>query len=318
MNLTYGVQVDDLTKTCTACQKDLPLKDFFPHKNERLGVGGHCRVCTCSDAKLRRNDPETYRKLVEARAAAKLAAKLAAPVPDTKTCTKCLKDLSLTSFTPHKRGLYGVRARCWECEGAEAKAYRAKIGLDVYNEKRRKVWAENPLSEEKRKEAADRARAWYEDHREERLNDWATRGHSKEERAAAVKRAEQWALKHPNQVRESRRRAYILNCVRLRARDSARAALYSSSDFTFEDWESILEEHCHLCAYCLKSGVPLTMDHIEPISKGGSHTRMNIVPACRSCNSSKYNRPIFLMAGRSPPSRNLLSANMDAPPGRKD
>jgi 5-methylcytosine-specific restriction endonuclease McrA len=52
------------------------------------------------------------------------------------------------------------------------------------------------------------------------------------------------------------------------------------------DWERLKARHDHRCAYCLKAA-PLTMDHVVPLSRGGWHAIGNILPACRSCNSSK-------------------------------
>jgi len=60
----------------------------------------------------------------------------------------------------------------------------------------------------------------------------------------------------------------------------------SISDFTLEDWIELLEQYGYLCAYC-HSTSKLTMDHVVPLSKGGPHTKDNIVPACQPCNSRK-------------------------------
>ena len=47
------------------------------------------------------------------------------------------------------------------------------------------------------------------------------------------------------------------------------------------------------CAYCNKpTEMDTELDHVIPRSKGGSHCLSNIVPACRSCNRSKYNYPM--------------------------
>lgn len=43
------------------------------------------------------------------------------------------------------------------------------------------------------------------------------------------------------------------------------------------------------CHYCSKSFQyhELTIDHVVPLSKNGSHSKDNVVFACHSCNSSK-------------------------------
>lgn len=43
------------------------------------------------------------------------------------------------------------------------------------------------------------------------------------------------------------------------------------------------------CAYC-GSTENITMDHVIPISRGGTHGIGNLVPACLSCNNSKLDK----------------------------
>jgi 5-methylcytosine-specific restriction endonuclease McrA len=59
------------------------------------------------------------------------------------------------------------------------------------------------------------------------------------------------------------------------------------SDLTPAQWLQILAAYDHRCVYCGRKMRRLTQDHITPLSKGGSHTFSNVVPACRSCNSRK-------------------------------
>lgn len=46
------------------------------------------------------------------------------------------------------------------------------------------------------------------------------------------------------------------------------------------------------CCYCGKSDVKLTIDHIVPISRGGTNSLNNIALACGHCNSSKGNKTL--------------------------
>ncbi|KKK97016.1 hypothetical protein LCGC14_2657020, partial [marine sediment metagenome] len=59
------------------------------------------------------------------------------------------------------------------------------------------------------------------------------------------------------------------------------------SDFTVKQWRAKLLAYDNRCAYCGVQDSALTQDHIRPLSKGGHHTIVNIVPACKSCNSRK-------------------------------
>lgn len=58
------------------------------------------------------------------------------------------------------------------------------------------------------------------------------------------------------------------------------------NDFTKQDWKESLKHFNYRCAYC-DSTEHLEQEHIRPLTRGGSHTKSNIIPACRSCNSSK-------------------------------
>ena len=64
---------------------------------------------------------------------------------------------------------------------------------------------------------------------------------------------------------------------------------------TSQEWIDILKEYHFRCAYC---GCEFTLfnketrDHVIPISKGGDNIKENIVPACQSCNSKKWNKII--------------------------
>jgi 5-methylcytosine-specific restriction endonuclease McrA len=53
----------------------------------------------------------------------------------------------------------------------------------------------------------------------------------------------------------------------------------------------LLEVFEGLCAYCAATAD--TWDHIVPVSKGGETRPSNIVPCCRSCNSSKHDSDVW-------------------------
>ena len=46
------------------------------------------------------------------------------------------------------------------------------------------------------------------------------------------------------------------------------------------------------CAYCGATGTPLQRDCVLPVARGGRYTVGNVVPACPSCNSSKWHSEV--------------------------
>ncbi len=91
------------------------------------------------------------------------------------------------------------------------------------------------------------------------------------------------------------RRWWRANPDKIKARNERRRARKHGApvvDLTLADWQAILVEHNHCCAYCGATGVRLEKDHVVPFVRSGSHTKSNIVPACRRCNASKNHRTV--------------------------
>ena len=59
-------------------------------------------------------------------------------------------------------------------------------------------------------------------------------------------------------------------------------------DLSDEQWTA-LKTAWGGCAYCGVTDKPLQRDCVLALSRGGRYTLDNIVPACRSCNTSKCN-----------------------------
>jgi 5-methylcytosine-specific restriction endonuclease McrA len=68
------------------------------------------------------------------------------------------------------------------------------------------------------------------------------------------------------------------------------------STLTREEWEEVVRVanfKCHICGrkVSLEIGSPqrLSLDHIEPMSRGGNNVKNNVAPAHRVCNQSRNN-----------------------------
>ncbi|NEO02874.1 MAG: HNH endonuclease, partial [Moorea sp. SIO3I7] len=70
--------------------------------------------------------------------------------------------------------------------------------------------------------------------------------------------------------------------------------------YGYELREYLLEKWNRKCAYCGATGTQLEIEHIKPLSKGGSNRVSNLTIACHSCNQAKSNQDIELFLSKKP------------------
>jgi 5-methylcytosine-specific restriction endonuclease McrA len=180
----------------------------------------------------------------------------------------------------------------------EAATARRAADPDAYNASMRAYNATH------REVINERAMDAYYDLKERRSEDPELDAHCKE---LAHGRNTRFNARHPERVKAShnnykakegsiekintnRRARYAKDPTKAQAYNAKRFALRRGSSvntLTAAEWEAIKIFHKHCCVYCGKKQTRLTQDHITPLSKGGTHTLHNVVPACRSCNAKK-------------------------------
>ncbi|RCX22946.1 HNH endonuclease [Fontibacillus phaseoli] len=171
-----------------------------------------------------------------------------------KRCTKCGETKGFDKFYKKKATTDGYRSECKECTSQVNKRYREDNTAKV-----RQIQAEyrkNNRDLIKQNGAVYRAA----------------------NRSAVRERVRRWKIENPEKARENK----VLQEQRRRSRMRGLPAA-----FTRDEWETCLSYFGHSCAYCGEPEADLQQDHVIPVSAGGGYVAENIIPACKSCNSSK-------------------------------
>ena len=183
-----------------------------------------------------------------------------------KKCNICKKVKPISEFYRDARRKDGL---CSKCKLCHAKAV--------------KKWQTN--NAEKFKEIN---RNWKKTHPKQHYQHQKNWVNTHEDKARQVSRS--WRERNPEYGRDWRKnnRDKIQNYEQKRRARLAEVG----GDLTVDEWEAIQEYFGHKCLCCGREDVKLTIDHVLPISLGGSHTADNIQPLCGPCNSSKRDKHI--------------------------
>ena len=275
-------------KTCVDCQETKPLSEYDINNHQRGYRLSYCKACR----RLRRAESRAKRGVT--------ARKQYADTDTIKWCRSCEQPISRVEF--------GAATYCKACMAKRTRAYRQQHPDKVKESYKR--WAEAKGSEYFR--IRENERRWRAGGRKH-VQPWDDNGRV----CAQCGKYQTYAHYHKSSSQKSGYSSYCRECTAERtaaylARESTadvkRAWWQSNSDrvaiygharrvrvtykVTVRDLRRLMTRQSGRCTLCDDdlAKVQAHLDHIVPLSKGGTHGIGNLQYLCQPCNSRKYNR----------------------------
>ena len=246
----------------------------------------------------------------------------------TKTCTKCEETKPLAEFSRDRKSKDGLQYHCKECNRAYAQKNTAKIrdykkrrhaeSPEAARERARRYYAENTEKVKAYQREYNRANAEKVRARQSRYNR-ANRERFREQKRAYAsqphrvawrraytaanaeanrRRARVWRDVNPERDRASSRNWYRRNKARAKLNAYRRRARLAQAEGSFDTSDIVRLWHRQRgeCFYCSErlgqrpSDRAFEIDHMTPLSRGGSNWPRNLALTCQHCNRSKHAR----------------------------
>lgn len=195
-------------------------------------------------------------------------------------CSVCKVEKPREAFNLSRTTTRGISNRCRDCGIVYMKCWH----------ERNKVHSQNYAKEYNARTTVRRAatfKNWYERNKGKQQAKALDR--VRRDRELSRAKCREWAkknLEHRRKYRKENRLRYRAAWQRRRALERAAEGRWVPSDI-----EKILIAQSGRCAYCLKMlGADFQVDHVIPLSKGGSNWPSNLALACPTCNRKKSAR----------------------------
>lgn len=278
--MVYYSMTDD-KKECISCERTFKRNSDYFLKNKRYkdGLESRCKECRGRNFTSKAHIKKGY-----------------------KICSKCKEELPANTdhFTSSKRHSYKVGPTCKVCLGGKYTKW-----LSVTIEDGRKYCSgceeQKPVTDEyffRDNFSNDGFYSMCKVCKSQKTSKWFDKNKEYREeydRKYYLRNKEYYSLMHKKFIRENAGYEAVAN--------QKRVAMMKKlpNTFTLEDWNKAKEHFNFKCAYCEmveeeninKFGRGLEQEHVVPLSKGGPFTADNIIPACRTCNSSKRDKPMI-------------------------
>ena len=188
-----------------------------------------------------------------------------------KTCTSCKQTYSLDNFHNDKTRKDGKFPQCRQCQKAQSRTY--------YQANKEKVKARAKDWKDKNPEKVQATRQRYisvnREKNREYQREWAKQFRKNNPLnhrrwPSSSEKLREWRNKNPEKTRAQklRRRSRIKGLKDYQIR--------------WKDLEKLLQGNCF---YCGQKATQI--DHVIPVSRGGTHSIGNLVGACSRCNQTK-------------------------------
>ena len=184
----------------------------------------------------------------------------------SKACSKCGQTKTINDFYKEPRSKDGFVSKCKACSNEISRIYklRNREKLREYQKRRYQRDSKKIKAYQKTRYAND---VTFRENQNKAYKKWVI-----ENREQDNTRKRLWAQNNP-QARQAK------DAARRQRQNNAKSFVVFASEIT--------KLRSGSCFYCgLQEGL-MTIDHIVPLARGGSHSIGNLVGACKSCNSSK-------------------------------
>ena len=193
---------------------------------------------------------------------------------DIKICSRCKTEKTFQEFSKNKASLDGMVSSCKKCISQYDK--KRYLYLDLKNDESRKAWKSNnkdkinKASRERYKKDPEKYKA-------------KTRLRTVNNPDSVYECSKAWRKANPGYIAQNNRNR--------RAREIGAEGVHTAADV-----DAILLNQRGMCANCktklVKSGVGrFHIDHVMPLSLGGSNWPYNLQCLCPKCNMSKGAKP---------------------------
>ena len=185
-------------------------------------------------------------------------------------CNRCLKRRDPSNFSKNKYSPDGLYSICKSCRAVYSAKYRTRPAIAAKERVRLKR-----QYEQNKESISARRKARYKANPEAALATNRKWREANLEKHRALNR--KWAKDHP---------------LEMRALVAKRRALHKHAEghYTRKDIHALWDKQLGVCASCSAVLLSFEVDHIIPLSKGGSNWPSNLQLLCRFCNRSKSNK----------------------------
>lgn len=196
---------------------------------------------------------------------------------DTKQCTKCKEYKPATSeyFHRAKLGRYGLDSVCKPCKAQYTANNRERL-----SQYKREWYAAN--KERTKERQSQTARVWREANKERHAQNARAWSEANKNRRAQTNHT--WLEANKGRQDYKERKA-------MHERNRRALKRGGKGTHTYSDIKRQYQAQKGKCYYCkCNVGDNYHVDHVVPLSRGGSNGPENLVIACLTCNQAKYNK----------------------------